>query len=91
YIPGENAFVDLLELPDGKWAGEALSFFRANRDGAKRRRPISHSAAQFVTRLFKGDLIALDLKGQRAVMIVHRLDAANNRFKLAAHNEAGNF
>lgn len=41
-------------------------------------------------RVFKGDLIALDLAGIRTVMVVHRLDAAANRFKLAAHNETGN-
>ena len=41
-------------------------------------------------RVFKGDLIALEVNGQRTVMVVHRLDASANRFKLAAHNEAGN-
>jgi CRISPR-associated endonuclease Csn1 len=42
-------------------------------------------------RVCKGDLIAIDLKKEgRTVMVVHRLDAAANRFKLAAHNETGN-
>ena len=41
-------------------------------------------------RVFKGDLISLDLEGRRTIMVVHRLDAAANRFKLAAHNETGN-
>jgi CRISPR-associated endonuclease Csn1 len=90
YSAGENAFVEIFETTDGKWAGEACSVFKANQDSAAPRWPTEHSGARLVMRVFKGDLIALDLKGQRTVMVVHRLDAASNRFKLAAHNETGN-
>lgn len=41
-------------------------------------------------RIRKGDLLAIDDGGVRRIMVVHRLDAANGRFKLAEHNEAGN-
>lgn len=90
YSAGENAFVDIYETPDGRWAGDATSLFQANQNGYT---PSWHSErpdARFIMRVFKGDLIALDLAGIRTVMVVHRLDAAANRFKLAAHNETGN-
>lgn len=90
YSAGENAFVDIVETPDGKWVGEAITVFTANQSGNK---PCWMSAMphpHFVMRVFKGDLISLDLGGRRVVMTVYRLDAAANRFKLAPHNETGN-
>jgi CRISPR-associated endonuclease Csn1 len=91
YSAGENAFVEIFEMPDGRWRGEAVSVFKTNqKDWAgpiwRRESP----GTRLVMRVCKGDLIALDLDGARTVMVVHRLDAAANRFKLAAHNEAGN-
>jgi CRISPR-associated endonuclease Csn1 len=41
-------------------------------------------------RIHKGDLIRLDHDGRTRIMVVHRLDAAAGRFKLADHNETGN-
>ncbi len=90
YSAGENAFVDIYETPDGRWAGEATSLFEANQSGYTPRWRSKRPDARFIMRVFKGDLIALDLAGVRTVMVVHRLDAAANRFKLAAHNETGN-
>lgn len=90
YSAGENAFVEIFEAPDGRWRGEAMSVFRANQKNAELQWPKAFPDARFVMRVFKGDLIALELNGRRTVMVVHRLDAAANRFKLAPHNEAGN-
>lgn len=90
YSAGENAFVEIFQTRDGKWQGEAVSVFKANQIEAKPRWPTDHPGANLVARVFKGDLIALDLNGKRTVMLVHRLDASANRFKLAAHNETGN-
>jgi CRISPR-associated endonuclease Csn1 len=90
YSAGENAFVEIFETADGRWLGEAVSVFRANQAESEPRWPVLHPDAKLVMRIFKGDLIALELQGKRTIMVVHRLDAANNRFKLAAHNEAGN-
>lgn len=89
YSAGENAFVDIYEAPDGKWRGEATTVFQANRP---EHRPAWSQTAEnrFVMRVFKGDLMALDHGGGRRTMVVHRLDAAAGRFKLAPHNEAGN-
>jgi CRISPR-associated endonuclease Csn1 len=90
YSAGENAYVEIFETPDGKWNGEAISTFKANQKGNELRWPAKHPGARLVMRVFKGDLIALEKMGQRTLMVVHRLDAAAGRFKLAAHNEAGN-
>jgi CRISPR-associated endonuclease Csn1 len=90
YSAGENAFVEIFETTDGRWLGEAMSVFNANQANARLRWPDLYPGARFVMRIFKGDLIALDVKEQRVLMVAHRLDAASNRFKLAAHNEAGN-
>ncbi len=89
YSAGENAFVDIYETPDGKWRGEATTVFQANRSSHRPRWRDSEDVT-FVMRVRKGDLIALDHEGKRRVMVVHRLDVAASRFKLAAHNEAGN-
>jgi CRISPR-associated endonuclease Csn1 len=90
YSVGENAFVEIFETSDGRWAGEAMSVFKANQNGSGLRWPSQHSGARLIMRVFKGDLLALEIRGQRTVMVVHRLDAAASRFKLAAHNETGN-
>ena len=90
YSAGENAVVEIFETPDGKWLGEALSVFMANQMDSSLRWPTEFPGARLIMRVFKGDLVALDMKGQRTIMVVHRLDAAANRFKLAAHNETGN-
>jgi CRISPR-associated endonuclease Csn1 len=90
YSAGENAFVDIVEMPDGRWIGDATSIFQANQPGTVPRWKTERKEARFVMRVFKSDVLALELDGKRTVMVVHRLDAAANRFKLAAHNESGN-
>jgi len=90
YSAGENAYVDLFEEPGGKWSGAVTSVFRANQPDRPRTVSDGKDGRRFVMRVFKGDLIALERDGRRQVMVVHRLDAANSRFKLAAQNEAGN-
>jgi CRISPR-associated endonuclease Csn1 len=90
YSAGENAFVDIFELPDGKWAGEAMSVFKANQNDARPKWRAEYPLARFVMRVFKNDLVAVEYNGVRTIMVVHRLDAAASRFKLAPHNETGN-
>ena len=88
YAAGENLFVDIYETAKGKWAGKAVTRFQANQTrGAKV--PFSGDGTP-VMRVFKGDLIALDHKGVRTIMVVRQLEASNNRFKLCPHNETGN-
>lgn len=89
YSAGENAFVDIYETPDSRWQGEATTVFQAKRPGHRPRWRGREDAA-FVMRVRKGDVIALDHEGKRQIMVVHRLEASANRFRLAAHNETGN-
>lgn len=96
YSAGENFCVEVFETTDGKWNGEAVRRFDANKKNAGAR--IAHAPqwrnandhAKMVMRIHKGDLIRLDHDGRIRIMVVHRLDAASGRFKLADHNETGN-
>ncbi|MGB8842475.1 MAG: hypothetical protein WCC64_15555, partial [Aliidongia sp.] len=87
YSAGQNAFVDLFEDADGKWLGIATNVFQANQPNYRPARP---AGTRFIMRVFKGDLIALDLDGGRRVMVVRRLEPSAGRFRLAGHNETGN-
>lgn len=90
YSAGENAFVEIFETTDGKWRGEATSIFAANRSDLATEWHHRFPGAALIMRVFKGDLIVVDDGGKRTAMVVHRLDAANSRFKLAPHHETGN-
>lgn len=88
YAAGENLFVDIYEMPDGRWQGTATTRFRANQS-SKKSGIGAPNDAKHVMRVFKGDLIALDHNGVRTVMVVRQLEASNNRFKLAPHVDTG--
>jgi CRISPR-associated endonuclease Csn1 len=90
YSAGENAFVDIVETADGKWVGEAVSVYSASQPDCLPEWRKEVPGPRFIMRVRKGDLVALEQNGKRVVMVVHRLDAAASRFKLAAHNETGN-
>lgn len=96
YSAGENFCVEVFETAAGKWNGEAVRRFDANKRNAGAKTPHTprwrdaHHDATLVMRIHKGDLIRLDLDGRTRIMVVHRLDAAAGRFKLADHNETGN-
>jgi CRISPR-associated endonuclease Csn1 len=96
YSAGENFCVEVFETIEGKWDGEAIRRFDANKKNAGNKIPhaptwlAAHDGAKLVMRIHKGDLIRLDHDGRERIMVVHRLDAAAGRFKLAEHNETGN-
>lgn len=96
YSAGENFCIEVFETGEGKWDGEAIRRFDANRRNAGPKTPhvpswlAAHEGAKLVMRIHKGDLIRLDHDGKSKIMVVHRLDAAAGRFKLAEHNETGN-
>ena len=90
YSAGENFCVDIYELADGTWDGEAVRRFDANQKEYSSHWRTENPKPRFVMRVHKGDLLRLDHDGQSKVMVVHRLDAAAGRFKLAPHNETGN-
>lgn len=96
YSAGENFCVEVFETAEGKWDGEAIRRFDANKKNAGAKTPhvalwrAQNPGARLVMRIHKGDLIRLEHEGETKIMVVHRLDAAAGRFKLAAHNETGN-
>jgi CRISPR-associated endonuclease Csn1 len=83
YSAGENAFVDIVETNDGKWSGLPTNVYKANQSAGA-------IPAGLIMRVFKGDLLAIDTDKGKTIFVVHRLDAAAGRFKLAPHNETGN-
>jgi len=90
YSAGENFCIEIYETPVGRWEGETVRRFDANKPAHDLRWRTDVPDAKFVMRVHKGDLLRLDHDGRSQVMVVHRLDAAAGRFKLAAHNETGN-
>lgn len=90
YSAGENFCIEVFETADGRWEGEAVRRFDINQKNYKPRWKSEKPGAKLVMRLHKGDLLRLDDNGESKIMVVHRLDAAAGRFKLAPHNETGN-
>lgn len=89
YSPGDNHRIEIFELPDGKWAGEGVTVYDANKPGFEPAWKRETPQAKLVMRVHNGDLIEADFGDERKIYRVCMLDAAANRLKLAAHNEAG--
>src|SRR5690606_23525270 len=85
YSAGANAFIDILELPDGKWTGVATSVFAANRNDRTPSWPSEFPDARFVMRVFKGDLLSIDHDGISKVVRVVRLEPSASRLRLSEH------
>jgi len=90
YSAGENFCVEIFQSGNGNWDGEAVRRFDANQTDHVPNWRNGNGQARLAMRVHKGDLLRLDHEGQSKVMVVHRLDAAAGRFKLAPHNETGN-
>ena len=89
--PAENHHMDIIQTPDGKWIGVAVSIFAANqseRDDVLWRE--AHPDGKFIMRLHKSDTIQLfDEDGENRVKRVVRLNPGNNRVFLAGHHDSG--
>src|SRR6266404_1363077 len=90
YSAGENAFVDILATPDGKWVAEAMSVFGANQKNSEPRWRTERPAARFVMRVFKGDMLRIEHEGATKIVRIVRLSPSNNVLYLVNHNETGN-
>lgn len=89
YSPGDNHRIEIFALPNGEWAGEGVTVYDANQPGFEPSWRGEHPQAKLIMRVHNGDLIEADFGGGRKIYRVCMLDAAANRLKLAAHNEAG--
>jgi CRISPR-associated endonuclease Csn1 len=81
--------MDIFELPNGRWAGEAVSIFSANQSDYRPRWIGEHPKARLVMRVHKGDLLRLEHNGAERVMRVVRLRDVAQQLMLAEHVEAG--
>lgn len=91
-IAGDVHHIDIVALPDGRWAGRAATLFEARRTALPDGRAAPYVPAdgeRFVMRLHKGDLVRLDHDGRLRIMRVARLEPANNRLRMVEHVDAG--
>ncbi len=91
YSAGENAYVDILETPDGKWIGRGTSVFQANIPDFQPRWATEEPRPHFIMRLYKGDILRLELDDEIKIMRIVRLVPSNSLLYLVGHNEAGSF
>lgn len=91
YSAGENAFVDILRSPEGKWIAKATTVFQANQKNDQPNGQPDSSGAAFVMRVFKGDMLRIDHEGKNKIVKIVRLSPSNNVLYLVEHNEAGVF
>ncbi len=89
-IPGENHAVDIVEMPDGRWFGEGITVFDANRDDFVPKWRQLQPAARLVMRAHKSDLIRIEHDRADGIFRVVKLAPGNGRLVLASHLEAGN-
>ncbi len=98
-IPGENHHMDIIETPDGKWIGVAVTIFEAAQDEQKKKKEQlvtekwrdEYPDAKFIMRLHKGDTLQLfDEDGMNRVKRVVRISPSIKAVNLASHREAGN-
>jgi CRISPR-associated endonuclease Csn1 len=89
-IPGENHAVDIVELEDGRWFGEGITVFDANRDDFVPEWRDRHPRARLVMRVHKSDLIRVEHGRADGIFRVVKLAPGNGRFVVAGHLEAGN-
>lgn len=98
-VPGENAYMDILEGPDGTWFHHVTDIWAANSGGAEPWN-IVYPDARFIMRVYKNDTIQLfdwDEKnkciaeGSNRIKRVVRLSPSNSVLYLVGINDAGDF
>lgn len=89
YSAGDNHRIEIYELPDGEWRGEGVTVFDANQPGFEPEWHAKYPDAKLAMRVHNGDLIEADFGDGRLIYRVCRLEASNNRLRLAPHSEAG--
>jgi CRISPR-associated endonuclease Csn1 len=94
-IPGDNYCMDIVETPDGKWHGVAVTRFQAHKfkknDAWKTIWRKDYPDGRLTMRVRNGDLLMLEHEGEEKVMQVVRLNPSGNRLYLAPAYEAGKF
>ena len=97
-VPGEIAYLDILESPEGRWFHHATDIWSAQ-DAAPEDWKTAYPEATFVMRLFKNDTVQVfelddegkPISGSNVVKRVVRIEPSANRVRLADCNDAGNY
>ena len=95
-VPGEIAWLDILESSDGRWFHHPTDIWAANAGGSQVWQQL-HPDARFVMRLHKNDTVQLfdldrdgePIDGTNQVKRVVRLNPQKSRIYLAGANDAG--
>ncbi len=90
-VPAENAWLDIIELADGRWKGLATDSFSAHTTGGTDWQA-QYPDSKFIMRVRKDDTLQLfDPDGENVVKRVVRLGIVANTLYLAPVNEGGDF
>ena len=89
YETADNHSIEIYRLPNGKWQGEGVTVYDANRPGHEPNWRKTYPDARLVMRVHRGDFIEADLGEGRRVYRVVQLRPSANKVFLAQHNEGG--
>lgn len=90
YAADTNLFIDIFEIADGTWQGEAVTVHQANQKNEHLMRwKNDHPDAKLIMRVYKNDLVRIDHDGTSKITRVVRLEPSQNRIRLATHQETG--
>ena len=97
-LPGEIAYLDVLEDAEGNWFHHAVDIWAAQSEDPEDARR-DHREARFIMRLFKNDTLQLfdldedgqPIAGSNGIKRAVRLEPSANRVRLVGLNEAGVF
>lgn len=82
YKGDSNHCYEIWHMTDGKAKARVITTFEAHGDSLRRPNP----AAKRLLRVFKRDMVAIELEGERLICYVQKFDPANGLF-LAPHLE----
>ena len=87
YVKGDgNYCYDIWQRPDGRWDGEVISLYAANRPGFDPAAKQRDDGTPLRMRLRRNDLVAIEQDGERRIMRVAKLSEGMLAF--AMHREA---
>ncbi len=89
YLPGSNHRIEIYAGADGKWKGEGVSVFYANRKGFSPNWRQTEPNARLIMRLHKGDMFEADFGDGRKYYVVRTLSPANSRIEFVPHLYSG--
>ena len=89
YKGDSNAYMDILQLTDGKWRGHICTTFQANQLNTNDLPPWQEKwpAAKRMMRLFNGDMAKLEVDGVDTLVTIIKMSGEN--IVMARHHDSG--